>query len=205
MKTLQEKMAEKIGRNVEEEREKGRQVIADSEKEMRQNYLIAAMAVVLALGIFTEEKLNPVNPLALMRMLEERSVPVSSVGNGTPSVLEFYAPWCESCKLMARDMFELEGRYVGAVNFVTVNSEEADYDLLDRYDVTGVPTVVFADKDGKVITNLIGKIPRGILEQDFDALMRSKPLPYTADVDDEENMALFPADNGVQEIKSSSF
>lgn len=198
-------MAEKIGRNVEEEREKGRQVIADSEKEMRQNYLIAAMAVVLALGIFTEEKLNPVNPLALMRMLEERSVPVSSVGNGTPSVLEFYAPWCESCKLMARDMFELEGRYVGAVNFVTVNSEEADYDLLDRYDVTGVPTVVFADKDGKVITNLIGKIPRGILEQDFDALMRSKPLPYTADVDDEENMALFPADNGVQEIKSSSF
>lgn len=196
-------MAEALGRDVSEEREKGEQVLAESAKEMRQNYILASVAVLLALGIFTEEKLNPVNPIALLRMLESRSMPVSTVGNGTPSVLEFYAPWCESCKLIAKDMFELEGRYVGAVNVVTVNSDEADDDLLDRYGVTGVPTIVFVDKDGKALTNLIGKIPRVILEQDFDALSREKPLPYVADTDNLQSMPLFPADNGVDEIKSS--
>lgn len=41
--------------------------------------------------------------------------------NGKPTVIDFYADWCESCKAMAPSMRSIESQYKDKVNFVTLD------------------------------------------------------------------------------------
>ena len=45
--------------------------------------------------------------------------------NGKPTVIDFYADWCESCKVMAPSMRSIETQYKDKINFVTIDGSNA--------------------------------------------------------------------------------
>jgi thioredoxin 1 len=71
-----------------------------------------------------------------------------------PLVVDFYAPWCGPCKVMAPRLDKVADAYAGRVRVVKVNVDEAP-DLASRYEIRGVPSLVFFS-GGKAVDAMVG-------------------------------------------------
>ena len=143
-----------------------------------RNFLIAivaiALSVALVLGLRTE------TTSASLTKLGEASTPLEvAIGNGKPSIVEFYADWCTVCQKMAPDMAELEQQYADKLNFVMLNVDNTKWlpEML-KYRVDGIPHFVFLGKDGEAIAQAIGDQPRTVMASNLEALLTDSPLPY---------------------------
>ncbi len=71
-----------------------------------------------------------------------------------PVVVDFYAPWCGPCKMLAPLQDKLAAEYAGRARFVKVNVDEAPR-LAMRYEITGVPTVMLF-RGGLILDTWVG-------------------------------------------------
>ena len=77
---------------------------------------------------------------------------------GRPSMVFFTASWCGYCKKMIRGAFSdpavtrASGRVVPV--FVDVDKRQ---DLMDAFDIRGVPAVYFLAPDGEILHRLVGE------------------------------------------------
>jgi len=98
-----------------------------------------------------------------------------------PTVVEFYAPWCESCKQAAPCMYRLEKRYTEQLNFVVINGNDArNAELVQRFGVDGIPHLALISAQRKLVGTLIGGVPNAVLEQNMEALAAGSALPYAS-------------------------
>ncbi len=75
--------------------------------------------------------------------------PEIALSNGKPTIFEFYADWCEACKEMAPDMLEAEKINSKKIDVVLLNVDNSRwFDLIDKYDVNGIPKLIFFDEAG---------------------------------------------------------
>ncbi len=82
----------------------------------------------------------------------------AAVGDGTrPCVIDFYASWCQPCRELEPLIEKVKGRYGDRVQFVRINVDDPDNnEVVDQYGVSPIPTVIFLNSDGEVITYSIG-------------------------------------------------
>ncbi len=81
----------------------------------------AAVAVGVALFFFSRALTGP-----SLAALEAEAVPIErALGNGLPTVVEFYADWCEVCRETAPNVMEVERSLKDRVNFVMLNVDNA--------------------------------------------------------------------------------
>ncbi len=59
-----------------------------------------------------------------------------------PVVVDFYAPWCGPCKMLAPLLSSLAEHFAGRIEFFKVDVEAAP-ELAERFEVSGVPMLVF--------------------------------------------------------------
>lgn len=79
---------------------------------------------------------------------------------GKPFFVDFYTTWCKPCKDMSKMTFKDEkvGIYANA-NFIAykIDAEKGEgVQLSEKYEVQGYPTVMFFDKEGKKIGEIVG-------------------------------------------------
>ena len=133
-----------------------------------------ALGVALFLGLRTET-----NSVSLTK-LDEQSTPLEvALGNGKPTLMEFYANWCTVCQSMAPDMAQMKQQYPDSVNFVMLNVDNTKWlpEML-KYRVDGIPHFVFLNKEGEAIAQTIGEQPRTVMATNLEALVAGLPLPY---------------------------
>lgn len=157
-----------------------------SEKHLRvvnqqlRNFAIAATAIVLGVVLFLGVQQK--NQAPSLSALAESATPIDvAIANGKPTLIEFYADWCTSCRAMAGDMAEMKQSFGSDLNFVMLNVDNSKWvpELL-RYEVDGIPHFVFLDNEAQAVATAVGEQPKPIMTSNLSALVAQQPLPYVA-------------------------
>ncbi|WP_186494482.1 thioredoxin domain-containing protein [Synechococcus sp. A15-62] len=142
-----------------------------------QRWVLVLIAVVLAIGLVILR--GGIQSESPMEQLARRSLdPQMALTNGRPTLIEFYADWCQVCREMAPSMLDLEKRSRDRLDVVLVNVDNPRWqDLVDRYDVNGIPQLNLFDAEGEAKGRSIGLRSVDELQLLTTALIEDQPLP----------------------------
>ena len=127
---------------------------------------------------------------AMLEELAKNSLePDKALSNGRPTIFEFYADWCEACKEMAPDMNDLKKINSNKVDVVLLNVDNSRwFDLIDKYDVNGIPQLTFFDDQGEFKGFSLGVRKYSELNEIFLALINNSELPSFTKLSNSSNL-----------------
>jgi thioredoxin 1 len=77
-------------------------------------------------------------------------------------LVDFWAPWCGPCRMVAPVIDQLAREYAGKVVFGKVNVDENPI-ISNTFGIASIPTMMVF-KGGKVVDVMIGAMPKGQIE-----------------------------------------
>jgi putative thioredoxin len=97
---------------------------------------------------------------------------VVELSGQTPVVVDFWAEWCGPCKQLSPALEAAEASRGGKVLLAKIDVD-SNQGLSQRFGVQGIPAVK-AFRDGKVVDEFVGAVPKAQVEAFFDKLLPSK-------------------------------
>ena len=85
------------------------------------------------------------------------------------SLVDFWAPWCGPCRMLAPVIDQLAQEFEGKAKICKVNTEE-EADLTAKYEIRSIPTILYF-KDGKIVDQTIGATTKAKIEEKLNNLI----------------------------------
>ncbi|MDP1545901.1 MAG: thioredoxin [Anaerolineales bacterium] len=89
----------------------------------------------------------------------------------TPVVVDFWAPWCQPCRMIAPVLENLAGEYADKITVAKVDTDK-NPEWAMKYGVQGIPTLLFI-KDGQVQDIIVGVAAISVIKAKMDALLKT--------------------------------
>jgi len=91
------------------------------------------------------------------------------VQSAAPVLVDFWAPWCGPCRMLAPVIEELSKEYTGKVKVAKINTDDHP-NAASRFKISAIPTLLFF-KGGKVVEQLVGVHSKAEIKKTLDSLV----------------------------------
>ena len=103
------------------------------------------------------------------KYIELKEENIEAIVNEGVSLVDFWAPWCGPCRMIAPLIDELAADFDGKAKICKVNSDE-ETELVIKFGIRSIPTILFM-KDGKVVDTIIGATSKQSLADKINSLL----------------------------------
>jgi thioredoxin 1 len=89
--------------------------------------------------------------------------------SSVPVIVDFWAPWCNPCKMIAPILEKLAQEFDGKLLVAKVNTDE-NPEWMMKFGIQGIPTLLFV-AGGKVVHRQVGALPERMLREAVSQFM----------------------------------
>ena len=93
----------------------------------------------------------------------------SIIQSDKPALVDFWAEWCQPCKMLAPVVEEIAGEYIDKVRVAKVNVDDNPA-TATKFSIRGIPTLLLF-KEGKVVQQIVGVKPKGDITKAIDEIL----------------------------------
>ena len=91
------------------------------------------------------------------------------VQSDLPVLVDFWADWCQPCKMIAPIVEELATEYEGKVKFSKIDVD-SNPQIASQFGIRGIPTLLVFD-GGSAVEQVVGAVPKSVLKKRLDSVL----------------------------------
>jgi len=94
-------------------------------------------------------------------ILTDKNFDKEVLKSNKPVLVDFWAPWCNPCLILAPTIEELAKEFKGKIKVGTLNVDE-NQEMANRFQIMSIPTLIIF-KNGEIMTQMVGPQSKGTL------------------------------------------
>jgi thioredoxin 1 len=103
--------------------------------------------------------------------VDEKTFQSEVLDSDTPVLVDFWAPWCGPCQMMAPVLDAVAEKMAAKLKVVKLNTDE-NLNTAQKYQILGIPSLLVFKK-GEVVERIMGFKPQQQLEAQLENILAS--------------------------------